>query len=96
MSENYKKGGLETDRYIIQKKNGEPVDPNAWYFVLRIDKDPHARIAALAYSRSVEQDNPKFAKELQIIVGRFEEMALTASTKAAQPQKGTNDDQMAT
>lgn len=31
MTENYKKGGLEPSRYIIQKRGGKPVDPNAWY-----------------------------------------------------------------
>jgi hypothetical protein len=65
MAENYKEGGFEYDRYIIKKSNGEPVSKDAQYFVMRIDKDPHARIAALAYADSVEADNPKFARQLR-------------------------------
>ena len=41
------------------------IDPKAIYFVLRIDKDPHARKAVLAYAASVEQDNPKFAQDIR-------------------------------
>ncbi|MEE9459864.1 MAG: hypothetical protein V3V84_08890 [Candidatus Bathyarchaeia archaeon] len=39
---NYKQGGYES-KYTITKNNGNPVDPKADYFVLRLDKDPHAR-----------------------------------------------------
>jgi len=34
----------------LKKADGSPVDPNAMYFVLRIDTDPHARIALRAYA----------------------------------------------
>jgi len=43
----------------------EEVDPNAEYFILRIDTDPHARVALKAYADSVEQDNPQFAKDIR-------------------------------
>lgn len=39
---NYKQGGYEK-KYIISKANGNPTDQNADYFVLRLDKDPHAQ-----------------------------------------------------
>ena len=71
MTENYKKGGLEHNRHFISKRNGDPVDPDGWYFVLRIDKDPHARVAALAYADSIVSDNPKLSRELYRIVKRY-------------------------
>jgi hypothetical protein len=37
-------------KYIIQKADGSPIDPHADYFVLRLDTDPYARIAALEYA----------------------------------------------
>ena len=60
---NYKKGGYEK-KYIIGKVNGRPIDPKADYFVLRLDKDPHARIALKSYADSVLKDNAKLAMEL--------------------------------
>lgn len=52
-------GGLH-QRYIITKANGEPVDPRATYFVLRIDgygRDPKhiaaCRAAARTYAYAV-------------------------------------------
>lgn len=64
MESSYKKGGLEERKYEIKKTDGSPMDPNAWYFVLRVDKDPHARVAAEAYAESVRKDNPRLANEL--------------------------------
>ncbi len=50
-------------RYVISKANGEPVDPNAIYFVLRIDEhgdDPShlnaSREAARAYAEAILRD----------------------------------------
>jgi hypothetical protein len=37
-------------KYCISKADGSPVDPNADYFVLRLDTDPVARRAAREYS----------------------------------------------
>lgn len=51
------------DKYIVTKKEG-PTDPNAVYFVLRLDTDVNARIAALHYSTLVESKNPKLSQEL--------------------------------
>ena len=59
----FKKGGWKP-KYNISKTNGKPVDPNADYFVLRLDKDPHARKALRAYAVSVKDDNPQFAIDL--------------------------------
>jgi len=68
----YKKGGLQKSKYIISKDDGSEVDPEAWYFVLRVDKDPHAQKAAIAYAQSVEEDNPLLAKELMEQVRLYE------------------------
>lgn len=56
--------GLYT-KYIIEKADGSPVDPNAKYFVLRIDTDCHARIALSAYAESIAGDAPEFSRQLQ-------------------------------
>lgn len=52
-------------KYKVLKANGDNVDPAAEYFVLRIDKDPHARIALQAYADSVKEFNPNFASDLR-------------------------------
>jgi len=51
-------------KYIVEKSDGSAVDPNAMYFVLRIDTDPHARVALRAYARSIRASNPDFANKL--------------------------------
>jgi hypothetical protein len=37
-------------KYTIAKADGSEIDPKAKYFVLRLDTDPAARIAARAYA----------------------------------------------
>ena len=41
--------GLEKNRYTVTKTEGE-TDPEAQYFILRIDKDPVARLALRRYA----------------------------------------------
>jgi len=60
----YLKGGLK-EKYIIKKSNGKALDFDADYFVLRIDKDPHARVALQAYAESIKEDNPEFYTDLK-------------------------------
>ena len=43
-------------KYHITKNDGSPVDPNAQYFVLRIDTDLHARYAVYAYAASISDE----------------------------------------
>jgi len=52
--ESYKKGGL-INKYEIKKTNGNPIDPEAKYFILRYDKDPHAIQALKKYAESVRK-----------------------------------------
>lgn len=65
----YKEGGWQY-KYIVEKVDGSLVDPEAEYFVLRLDKDPHARIAALAYADSVETDNSIFTADIRAHVAK--------------------------
>jgi len=55
-------------KYIIRKASGEQVDPNADYFVLRLDKDPHALNALAKYAESVRKENELFADDLAEIL----------------------------
>jgi len=63
MKVNYKQGGY-VKKYIISKTDGTPTDPKADYFVLRLDKDPHAQKAILKYAESVRKDNPQLADDI--------------------------------
>lgn len=60
----YKIGPLNRGKYIIAKASGKQTDPNACYFVLRLDTDPHARRAARAYADSVRDENVRLADDL--------------------------------
>ena len=66
MSESYKEGGLKRDKYHITKGDGSPCDPEAEYFVLRVDKDPHAFIAVMTYANSVHDDNPELSADIML------------------------------
>lgn len=59
-------------RYIVQKANGENVDPNAEYFVLRLDKggkDPNhlnaCKSAVAQYARNIHPFIPELADDLR-------------------------------
>lgn len=51
-------------KYEVRKTDGSAVDPNAAYFVMRLDTDPHARRAAGAYADSIAEENPELAADL--------------------------------
>jgi len=63
-----KSEGFNKTKYIIQKSDGSPVDPEARYFVLRYDhkgKDSKiARSAISFYASSIFHANRKFHDEL--------------------------------
>lgn len=61
-------------KYLIHKADGSAVDPDADYFVLRLDKDLHARQAATAYAFSVRQENPALAKDILDKVESYKDM----------------------
>lgn len=64
-------------KYAIAKSDGSPIDPNAQYFVLRLDTDPAARISALAYAHAIEETMPELASDIRDWVSDI--------IKAAQP-----------
>ena len=58
-------------KYIITKANGEPVDENAEYFVLRLDdkcSNPHhaeaSKRAIIQYAISIREYMPELATEI--------------------------------
>jgi hypothetical protein len=59
------------DKYHVEKKDGT-TDPNADYFVLRIDSDSHARKAAIAYAESIKEENPNLAFDIRARVSKYE------------------------
>lgn len=51
-------------KYKIEKTDGHTIDPDAKYFVLRYDTDPHARVALEAYANSIWTKNYLLAIEI--------------------------------
>lgn len=79
VTQDYKQGGLQANKYIIKKTNGSSVDPEAFYFVLRIDTDIHAQAAAMEYARSVKYQDPKLAEALMDTVMTYSKQNLHTS-----------------
>lgn len=52
------------DKYTIAKSDGSEVDPDADYFVLRLDTDQHARDAITLYAIRVSHQNLRLAYDL--------------------------------
>ena len=52
------------DKYVVSKRNGQPINPFAQYFVLRMDTDPHAREAIRTYAGCVEECDKGMANSL--------------------------------
>lgn len=68
----YLKGGWREKYFIAKRVNDDDgnqtglrfTDPEAQYFVLRYDKDPHARKAMQAYLASIWEENNEFAVDI--------------------------------
>ena len=56
------------DKYVIAKRDGSPLDPKARYFVLRLDSDACARVAARMYANCIDMTWPGLAKDLRALV----------------------------
>jgi len=68
----YLNGGWKR-KYHLTKADGSPVDPQAIYFVLRLDEDPCARRALAVYADAVSvAGNPNFGAELARILDLLE------------------------
>jgi hypothetical protein len=57
----YKDGGLD-GRYVLKAEDGDDLPGS--YFVLRYDRDPHARKALLVYAESVRGENEELYRDL--------------------------------
>jgi hypothetical protein len=64
------------NKYVVTKANGNPIDPEAEYFVLRIDNDPAAKLALAVYAANTP--NKTLSKDLMDKIGNQAE--LTAIT----------------
>jgi len=55
-------------KYIISRTDGKPVDPEARYFVLRLDKKDDwgraCRKAVMELARNIYEQNPEFGQSL--------------------------------
>jgi hypothetical protein len=59
-------------RYYVEKVNGDPIDPRAEYFILRLDDfgtDPKhiaaCRKAIMTYANEIENHLPQLAQDLK-------------------------------
>ena len=57
------------EKYVITKRDRSPIDPEAQYFVLRLDTDRCARAAAYHYAECIESKWPGLARDLRKLVG---------------------------
>lgn len=51
-------------KYKVEKADGSPTDPEARYFVLRIDTDAAARSALRLYCKEIKESAPELARDL--------------------------------
>ena len=58
-------------KYSVSKADGT-TDPDAVYFVLRIDTDPAARRALMKYAECVWFSNPELADDLIALAKKYE------------------------
>ena len=59
-------------KYKVEKVDGSPVDPKAIYFTLRLDTDPHGRLAVRMYIASCREESPELARDLQELLEKIE------------------------
>jgi len=57
------------NKYVIAKCDGSPIDPQARYFVLRLDTDRCARAAAYHYAECIAPKWPGLAADLRKLLG---------------------------
>jgi len=69
MSEIEHKGRYK--KFYVLRYDGD-TQSYADFFVLRLDTDEHARVAAWAYAHSIEEENPVLAEDLREAVKSYE------------------------
>ena len=72
-------------KYVVQKADGSPIDPDAIYFVLRLDTDPAARFAMIAYADFVKRANPTLATQIHEQLRKFGPLTLTFGEPKGEP-----------
>ena len=60
-------------KFRVEKGDGSEIDPNADYFVLRLDTDRHARKAIIAYAQSIWGEDHELAVKLMQKVQWYED-----------------------
>lgn len=75
-------------KYEIEKTDGTPVDPEAMYFVLRVDTDPAARTALATYIKCIQASDPEFAASLKAYAyaGYLKDNALRRTLQTRPPE----------
>lgn len=68
-------------KYQVSKTDGSPMDPNSDYFVLRADKDPHARKVLRVYAESIKDENPILSKDIFEMLRTYEDFNQYAEIK---------------
>lgn len=68
----YKTGGFE-ERFLVIRRDGQPICPQARYIVLDYGgNDPHAVTALNLYADLVESENPQFAEGIRAAIAEPE------------------------
>lgn len=76
------------NKYIVTKANGEPIDQDAYYLVLRLDSGQYVnscRAGALQFAMSVLPTNPLLAHEIIHLVKAYQEKDATTPAPQACP-----------
>lgn len=60
------------EKYVVSKADGSEVDPEAMYFVLRLDTDPAARAAVMTYADACAAVDGILAQELRNLIETIE------------------------
>jgi hypothetical protein len=59
-------------KYRIEKTDGTPIDPQAQYFVLRLDTDRAACEAMRTYAHEIRRRNPILSRELTAVLDEMD------------------------
>jgi hypothetical protein len=70
------------DKYEVRKKSGEPPDPEAFYFVLRLDTDPIAREVAHIYAHRIAPRHAALAADLHGVCETLGQGSMDAAMRA--------------
>lgn len=59
--------------YIISRSDGEPIEEEAIFFILRLDHDGKSRKAVLALAKELEDDDIETAEGLREFIQNIED-----------------------